>query len=66
LGGAYIAWTSYILTWYFDILCMCECSVLRLPSFQADRKSSPTIPLLFSHHDVSPWALMHFLHNLRV
>jgi hypothetical protein len=56
LGVAYIAQTfSYVPTWCFGTLHMCEHSALPL-SFLANKKSSPTIALLFFHHGVPPWA----------
>jgi hypothetical protein len=39
------------------LLRTCEHNFLHLPSFLAKRKSSLANPLLFSHHDVLPWAI---------
>ncbi len=57
LERAYTTQTSFcVLIWYFDTSHICRCKVPHLPSFWANRKSSPTTLLLFFLHNVMPWA----------
>ncbi len=47
-----------LLVYQLGTLALHTCGhiVLYLPSFQASRKFSPTILLLYFHHNVPPWA----------
>ncbi len=54
--GLYSQIFSYVPTLYFNTSHTCGHNVLHLPSFQANKKFSPTTFLSTFHHGVPPWA----------